>query len=614
MRTFDEIIYLIQDMQRVQGPVLLQMREILDRYDGEWVLPMPDVANEPNLPPLTPALVGEAVDAMAMRASSVKPRSSFPAIQPDKRTGKRSAEYANIRRKIVSATYHESKWGLGRRRFYRHMSAYHTGALVVMPDFKSMLPRLEVRDPLSTYSEPQANETLCAPKYVCFINRHSGQKLRAMFPKVRNELGGPISDRDVSELWDVFEWFDEDQLMMGLLGPVKQGGFHLAQQHVGAPWMQLTPTVPNKAGRCLALTPQNVSLGKIASRIGSLLGNVDLQAKLMALDILAQEKAIFPDMYVLGRRDGGMPTVLGGEWKDGRTGEMNIIVDAESIGMLRSTPDQRTQQLIDRMERNFRTSTGLVPQFGGETYGALRTGRGIDALANIAVDPRIQEMHEISEAWMPHVNGAILDCYTGWWPTKKYTMFSGWPGDRGMVEFTPNEHIEQTENTVAYPVPGADIIQLTQILGSMLGARGISLDTFRAMHPWIADPDDEREAVRVEQFEDALQQALLQQLTQGQLPLTAASMLVERIRKGDDLFDAMTAVNKRMQEIQATEAPPAPEGMAAPPEAMPGMAGGPGAMQQQMPPEAMAPTEAGPAIEPGDVNGMRQLMQAMAAQ
>jgi len=54
MRTFDEIIYLIQDMQRVQGPVLLQMREILDRYDGEWVLPMPDVANEPNLPPLTP--------------------------------------------------------------------------------------------------------------------------------------------------------------------------------------------------------------------------------------------------------------------------------------------------------------------------------------------------------------------------------------------------------------------------------------------------------------------------------------------------------------------------------------------------------------------------------
>lgn len=606
MRTFDEIVQIVLDMQRLQGPTILAMKDVLDRYDGDWVLPIPSMDNEPALPPLTPMLVGEAVDQMAMRAASVRPTVTCAAVDPSKDTGRRSRAYATKRRKILAATYSASKWNLGRRRFYRQLSAYYTGSLVVVPNFDLGLPMIEVRDPLGTYVEPQANEQLRVPEYVCFLTRHSGEYLRARFPKVASEHGGPIAAQDTAELWDVMEWYDTEQTLWGLVGPVRNHGLHINQRFYATPWMQLSPSYPNRAGVVPAVVPHNVSLGKIASRIGSLLGNVDLQAKLTALDILAQEKAIFPDTFAIGRQN-GMPQIVGGVWKDGREGEVNMLMDVEQIGQLRSTPDMRTTQLIDRLERNFRTSTGLVPQFGGETYGALRTGRGIDALAGMAVDPRVQELHEIDEAYMPHLNEAIFQTYRGYWPDKKYVLFSGWPGDLGEVEFTPTEHIETTNNTVSYAIAGADVIQQTQILGSLLGTGSISRKTFRAKHPWIDDPDSEGALVEEEQIEDALKQSILQKLASGQIPITLAVEIRNHLAKGKDIFAAVDAADRALRERQATPAPPAPDGMIAAPEAMPGMAA-PDAMAMAAQPTA---PEQQQVQVPGDVSRMRQLMQVM---
>lgn len=607
MRTFDEIVQIVLDMQRFQGPTIQAMKDVLDRYDGDWVLPMPSVADEPSLPPLTPALIAEAVDQMAMRAASVRPTVTCAAIDPSKDTGKRSRQYAQKRRQILAATYHQSKWQLGRRRFYRQLSAYYTGSLVVVPDFKLELPSIEVRDPLGTFAEPQAQEQLRVPEYVAFLTRHSGAYLRGRFAKVRMENGGPISAVDTQELWDVMEWYDTEQMMWGLVGPVRNHGVHINQRFYATPWMQLSPSYPNKAGVVPAVVPHNVSLGRIASRIGSLLGNVDLQAKLTALDILAQEKAIFPDTYAIGRQN-GMPQIIGGVWKDGREGDINMLMDVDQVGVLRTTPDMRTTQLVDRLERNFRTSTGLVPQFGGETYGALRTGKGIDSLAGMAVDPRIQEIHEIDEAYMPHLNEAIFATYQGYWGAKKYTLFSGWPGDLGQVDFIPNEHIETRNNTVSYAIAGADVMQQTQILGSLLGTGAISRRTFRDKHPYIEDGDAEASRVEGEQLEEALRQSIIQRVMQGQLPPTVAVRIRDHLAKGDDIFAAVAKADEEMKRMQATPAPQAPPGMSAAPESMPGLAA---QSPEQMATQQPAPQEQQQVQVPGDVARMRQLMQVM---
>lgn len=609
MRSFDEIIQIVLDMQRRQGPTIRAMREVLDRYDGDWVIPIPSVASEPTLPPLTPALIGEAVDSMATRACSVRPTTTSPALKASRDTGAGSRLYAHRREQIIAATYHNSKWILGRRRFYRQLAAYHTGSLVVVPNFVTSMPQIEVRDPLSTFVEPQAHEQLRPPRYAAFVTRHSADDLRKRFPKVRQENGGPIPTTDMTMMWDTVEWYDEDQLVFGLVGPVidqTQSYYPVGGQR--GTWMQLSPVYPNKTDFIPVVVPTNVSLGKIASRIGSMVGNVDLQAKMMALDIMAQEKAIFPDMYAIGRQS-GQPMIIGGRWQDGREGNINLLQDIESVGMLRNTPDQRTSQVIDRLERNFRISTGLTAATGGENYSNLRTGRALGTMEGIAVDPRVQELHEISEAYMPHLNSAILSMYEAYWPDKKYSLFSGWPGSQGIVEFTPEVHIEGVyDNTVSYAVAGADVTQQTQILGSLLGTGTISRRTFRDKHPWINNPESEGQLVDEEQFEEALKQSMLQQLSQGQMPLTVAVMIRDFMAKGDDIFKAVAKADKAARELQATQAPPPQEGQVGAPESMPGLAGGPQMMQQPPAPEQQPQ----PQIEvPGDVSRMRQLMSVM---
>ena len=624
--TFDEIRELVTNMEKDQGPLLAKMRDILVRYDGDWVIPLVDVDKEPTMPHLTPALIGEAIDQIALRAASVDPVITCPALDDSKDRGTRSREYGAIRQRAITATYDKSRWQLGVRRLLRHMTAYHTASVVVEPCMETELPRIEVRDPLFTYVEPKASESLADPHYAAFIKLLSGKAIRDRWPHARAEERGPITHREQHKLWKVVEWWDEDEQVYGLLGPVETYGAHImsgvARRYADDPtigtssvfgnsgigadaWIELS-RLPNRARMLPVVAPHNVSLGRIASRIGALTGNVDLQAKLTALHILAQEKAIFPDVYAIGRQAAD-PTLIDGAWHDGRTGRINLLRDVESVGVLRTTPDQATGIMVDRLERNFRTSTSLVPQTGGETYGALRTGRGIDALAGIALDPRVQEIHQIVEAYLPKMNEAILATYKGYWGSRKFSMYTGQRQNRKIVEFEPNKHFETFENAVSYPLPGADVIQLTQVLGSLYGAGLLSKASTQEKHPLVGDPILEERQSQEEELTKAALAAIGQQILQGMMPPTIATRLRDRIRKGMDVLEAISKVDEDLRELQATQAPPPPDGMMAPPEAMPGMTGGPAADQQPMP-------EPAPNVQvPADATRMRQLMVAMGA-
>jgi hypothetical protein len=619
MRDFETIRQMTIDLQNNRTPVIRKMQEIQSHYEGDLVIPMPDVADEPDMPNLTPSLITDVVDGLSLRAASVKPSVYSPALDPYKEVGVRSKQMATDRRRILSATYHQNGWALLRRRYLRHLNAYDTASVFIEPDFQTGMPRIRVRDPLMTFPEERALESMDAPEHVAFITRYSGDYLRKRFPQTMAERGGPITNADVSEMWDVFEWVDSEQMRFGLLGPVFQNGDHIYRDYnmFSGPWMPLTDPIVNRAGMCLAITPGAVTLHRIGNRLNALLENAKWQSKLLALDILAQEKAVFPDMYVLGSR-GMSPRLADGQWHDGRDGDINIVTDAEKIGTLNQMPDVRTSQMVDRLERNFRVSAGLNPMFGGETPGAaLRTGRALNEMAGISVDPRILEIHEIDEVWMPHVNKAILSCYKGWFGNKKYTLFSGWAGDRGQVEFVPNKTIETTDNTVSYAIPGADIVQVTQVLGSMLGAQTISTETFQRHHPWVEDPHSEQTRINDEKLERGAIDGMLQQVISGQMPMAVFARIREKMKDGTmDVFSATVAVDDEIREEQARAAEAAQADQQAMMEqqqgnlmAQLGLAAGPqAAAPGAIPPEMMAQGGAPP--PGGPVEQMRAMMQA----
>jgi hypothetical protein len=281
---------------------------------------------------------------------------------------------------------------------------------------------------------------------------------------------------------------------------------------------------------------------------------------------------------------------------------------------MKGSPDPQTQQMIDRLERNVRTGTGLVPQAGGETYGALRTGRGMDSMMGTAVDPRVQEMQEIMEVALQHTNSVMLQQYKDYWPNKSYSMFSGWPGDKGQVDFTPSVHIETVENAVAYTIPGSDVQGTTVQLGQLLGMKAISLDTLRSRHPYIDDPNEERKKVDGETIEEALLQGLTNQVAQGAIPVTYLALVEKFRRKTADLVEAITLADAEMKKQQAAIAPAPADGQHAAPEQMPGLAGQapPPPSMDQMPPEQGGPPPGAPPGPPGGGQaGLAQLLEAL---
>ncbi len=143
MYTFDEIVGIVRLRQDAQSPLLERMLQVQERYNGDYVIPLPSMDNEPVLPPLTPALIAENVDAVAQRAASVVPFIGCPAIDESKERGIRSREYADIRRRALAATWYQSKYKVKIRRAYRHLAGYATTCLVVTPDFDKGLPRIE---------------------------------------------------------------------------------------------------------------------------------------------------------------------------------------------------------------------------------------------------------------------------------------------------------------------------------------------------------------------------------------------------------------------------------------------------------------------------------------
>jgi hypothetical protein len=577
-RTWAEIVE-VTEMRRSDNATLLnEMIAVRNRYNGDVVIPLGDTDTEPNLPPITPSLVSESIDNVALRAASVMPSIDVPALNPAKQSGVRSRDYAQSRRHVYYGTWYSSALPILLRRAYRHLSGYASTTLIVVPDHERCMPIVELRDPLGTYPEPKASEDLSPPRDCAMVYERSASWIRACYPAARRELGGPVGrPGSDAEMWDLVEWVDEYHTCIGVLGP-RDPQDSSARDVLDAkayPTFQLSAW-ENRAGVPPLITAQRVTLDRIASQVANNVGMIDLLTRIMALALLAEEKAVFPDRFVLARPGEAARIITnGGQWVDGRTGQTNILDGVANVGQLDSAPPQSTYQMADRIERSYRVSTGLVPQFGGETYGSLRTGRGMDAMMGVAVDPKVQELQDVMAFGLSHLNGIIGAMWKGYWGGDKIQLISGWGGKSKVVEFVPDQIMETPANVVAYAIPGADVQSVTIQLGQLLGADAISLRTFREKHPWIGDPDDEANSVDEEKLERAVFEAVVSQTASGSLPLTYLAKLERHRKSTGDIFEAIEAANVEVQEEQAAIPPAPPAGMGAPPEIMPGLAAGP---------------------------------------
>lgn len=617
-RMFDELIAAanVTMLRRTERhPLIERIMQVNERYNGDWVLP--DLSAK--IKQYSPSMVADAIDHSALRAASVGPNIFCPSTNVTAFEGPGSQIYADIRRKAYHYTWFQSQVDLHRRRAFRHMFAYATTTWAVVPNFEMSIPQIVVRDPLNTFPEPKAIEDLSPPRDCGFIYGKSGRWLADTYPESAPHVLGSPGTRPET-VWDVLEWVDDEKVLMGIMGP--------------RPELTITPYSTdrlrpfplrrweNRAGRCTVVTPQMITLDKLISAVAKVIDQSDLAAKLMWLDIAASEKATFPDKYVIGSSN-NPPKLVAGRWIDGREGDINVVLDATDIGAMRDTPDPNNRMTQDRLERNFAKATGDVPAMSGEAGSpSLRTGKAISDMLGASIDPRIQEVHEVDQRAMTSVNEIVCASYKGYFGSKKYTVFSGWPTDKGQVEFTPDEHFETHDNVVAYPIPGADVHGMTVAVGQLRAMEAISVHTGRVLHPWVKDPEAEERQVLLEKVDALMEAALFQRANDPMQPFGPADWAIFRrsILEGKDLGEAILAVDEVIKERQLAAAAEqeAAGGMGPMMEQMQGQM--PAGMQGQMGPVPGAPGMAGPgempppvAEPPTGVENLREVVRALRA-
>jgi hypothetical protein len=350
-----------------------------------------------------------------------------------------------------------------------------------------------------------------------------------------------------------------------------------------------------------AICPGRVTLDRIAGQVANVVGTVDLMGLLMALDVAAVERGVFPDRYILGRPN-ETPTVIGGRWMDGRSGEANLVMGAQTIGELNSSAGPQTRFTLSDLERSIRLSSGNPSLLSGEANGSIRSGQVVAAMQGVAADPRIQELQEIMEYCLEGVNEAAAQVEKAYFPTTTIYGYTGQASDQVMRPYVPGEVFEEsTCSVVRYGMPGIDAARMTVNVAQMVGAGLTSRTTARTIHPYIENADQEQALIVLERLEDAALTSVLQQASAGALPMIDVAEIMSQYRGQGDLVDAIRKAQELAQQRQAQQAP------AGGPEMQPGLSL-PGAGVEATP----APNQrVGP---PTDSQGnLRNLLSALSA-
>jgi hypothetical protein len=567
--------------QRIDGDHrrIQQMIDIRDRYNGDWVVPIPDLEGEDEMPAPVPNLLADAIDQTSMRAGSVMPFIEVPAVTSSVgRTTDTSRRYAATRRRFLYSTWDYSALDLLLLRGFRHLVGYGSNALTVVPDFEDQRARIQTRDPLTAYPEPREPDDIRPPRNVAYVYARSRAWIKAQYGHVDGvtDLLNSYLLPSGEDSWMLFEWVDDEEIILGILGPKHRDDYRAGYTQGEHPALNMPlRRWPNRAGICTSYVPYRVTLNRVMAQVAASLKATDLWAKLMTLDVVAAERAVFSDKYALGA-EGRTPAIISGDghWQDGRTGEINILQDVRGVGALNDGPGPAAQPIIDRLERKIRVDSGAIPQFSGETPGSLRTGRAIDALSSFAIDPRIQELHTIMKYALKAVNEQVMAVTEGYWPSKKYVVFSGWPVDKGLVQVEPYKHFETEDggrhNAVSYPFPGADLSQTNVAVGQLVGAGLMSKKSGRIKHPFIEDHEAEERSIAFERQQDAALVGFSQQTAAGQVTLADAARVAQKMREGIDPLEAIVEAEQEAQEraqeqmaqaqqaAQEGGAPPAP--------------------------------------------------------
>ena len=559
MKTTEQIIELYKARANYYSPLQSKMRLIQSIYNGTMEVPLPDL--EESSMPFAPNLLAAGVDQMAGRITSTSPQIRFSSAKPGIRKYDRDAKNAE---RAISGWWQKDRLPLKMRQRGRHLIAYAMAPCVVRWNWNEARPVWHTRHPLETLPSTDVIPGQLTPTDVIFAYRRSVGWMRAngYADKIIPLTNDYNTHPDTSVLMLEYVSVDGTQLVAA--------GYKTADPYMPISLVEadghamqgvMLEFIPNMIDALPVTVPMRLTLDGAQGQFDNMIGMYYQQAKLMSLEVIAVEKGIFPDTYLVSR-PGEVGRFLDGP-HDGRTGMVNIVAGGD-IREVQSQPGYLTNPTIDRLERNQRVTAGIPAEFGGESSSNIRTGRRGDAVLSAVIDYPVAEAQETFAYSLEQENHIAMKLAKAFDGNNKRTIFVGTGNAARPVTYVPNETFEHTEHVVAYPATGSDLNQLIIGIGQRVGLGIMSKQTAAGLDPYIDNPEVEKDQIIAEGLEQALVAGLQQQAASGQVPPLVVAKVMKLVR--DDKMELAEAFNKVTEDAmkeQEAEMPESPDQLTA---------------------------------------------------
>ena len=602
MITADEIVDKLYIRRAQMGEELSRMIQIRDVYHGDVVTVLPELERDEM--PSVANMLNQGLEQLSMRIASVTPNVTCPPRDPTKKSELTSARK---RRNAIFGWWDNTGLELKLAQRARHLLGYaHTYAWVKW-DVDNGVPIWRIADPLSTflpldYVEDHINN---APSDAICIHVKNVGYMRKKYPNVNWNL----IVRNDETMIEIAEYADAEEYVMVAIGARtitnnpdgwRSTAFTFGGDAFGGLKSIELERTPNRSGMVPIGAATRVGLSRPMSKFEGMLGMYTTQARLQALEIIAVERGIFPEMWAVSRPGESVRVVTVANGMTGQIGELQ----GGDLKEVQTNPGYMTNPAVDRLERNQRVSSGIPAEFGGESASNIRTGRRGDAVLSNTVDFPIQEAQRMLQRSLQYENKVAIALCKAYAGNVKKSFYVNWKGSSGWTDYVPNDDFTTDDNVVSYSHPGADLNDLVVGGGQRLGMKTISRRRFMELDPLIDDPEREHDTVMKEALEDALLSGIQSQASSGAIPPNDVAAIIRLVASDRmELAEAIEQVHKEAQKRQATQAPPGS------PETQPGIAQ-PGAGAEQ-PPTPVSQGGAAAEQQVGGLSSLRTMMNSL---
>tara|TARA_R110000822_G_scaffold68228_2_gene165888 strand:+ start:278 stop:2044 length:1767 start_codon:yes stop_codon:yes gene_type:complete len=569
--TTEEIVALYEQRRRAQGPLQEQMRRVRDLANGDVIVPLNEL--DKNAKASVANLLVQGLDQMSMRVASTMPSPYFP---PVKEGSDRSKSTAKMRKRAMMSIWDHNRMQMKMRRRARHLLGYSQSAVVLKPDFKTLMPTWTVRNPLDTYPAFTDDPDNPVPEDCIFTYKATATYLLQNYGDlVLGKLR--LGKIDGSTKYTMLEYVSPECIQLVVLGADDNPTLN-ASERAGIEALTIE-YIPNRTGMPLAVVANRITLDRPRGQFDGVMGMYYTRARLQALTEIAIERGIFPEEYLIAR-PGENPEIM--QVANGKQGQLGIVKGGD-IQQLQLNPGYKTDTALDRLERQERLEGAIPAEFGGESASNIRTGRRGESVLSATVDFRVQEAQATFEQSLYAEDKIAIAIEKAYWGNETKTFYMSSKQTVGMETYQPNKIWQTDFHYVAYSAAGSDVNSLIVGLGQRLGTGLMSKESAREADPLISDPDLEHDRIIAEGVESALLSSIQQQAANPEGPYQPEDLayLTKLVVEQDvSLFDAVKRTDQRAKDRQAAQMP------AGAPETMPGLAM-PG-MGAQQPAEAPA--------------------------